>query len=57
MDAYARSYGHEPPENWILVVHPDDTTEFYTFDDPTAMWCCDYREVVRGVIRTEMSRT
>lgn len=37
LDDYARSYGHEPTANWILIVHQDNTTDFYTFTDPPAM--------------------
>jgi hypothetical protein len=40
MDDYARSYGCEPTDNWILIVHRDNTTDFYTFADPGEMWCC-----------------
>lgn len=53
MDEYARSYGHEPAENWILVVHPDDTSHFYTFDDPMTMWCCERKGAIRGALREE----
>jgi hypothetical protein len=54
MDDYARSYGHEPVGNWILVVHPDNSTEFFTFDDPADMWCCDRRETIRELVLSQM---
>jgi hypothetical protein len=56
MDEYARSYGHEPTENWILVVHPDDSSDFYPFEDPTQMWCCDRRSDVRQRLGEEVRR-
>jgi len=55
MDEYARSYGHEPTASWILVVHPDNTSEFFTFDDPTQMWCCGRREAIRELIQQQIS--
>jgi hypothetical protein len=55
MDEYARSYGHEPVENWILVVHADDSSDFYTFDDPRDMWCCNQRRDVREMLSGEVS--
>ncbi len=55
MDEYARSYGHEPTENWILVVHADDTSEFYAFDDPAVMWCCDRKHAVRSMLGDEVA--
>jgi hypothetical protein len=54
MDEYARSYGHEPTSNWILVVHPDDSSDFYTFDDPSTMWCCEERTHLRGLLSEEV---
>ena len=54
MDEYARSYGHEPTDNWILVVHPDDSTAFYVFDDPAQMWCCDERTRLRRELGEEV---
>jgi hypothetical protein len=56
MDEYARSYGHEPTESWILVVHPDDTSEFHPFPDPSTMWCCVRRGAVRDMIGAEVGR-
>jgi len=57
MDAYAREYGHEPTDNWILVVHPDDTSDFYVFADASEMWCCDRKGDVREQLRDEASAT
>ena len=54
MDEYARAYGHEPTDNWILVVHPDDSSEFFTFDDPSDMWCCDARPSIRERLGEEV---
>jgi hypothetical protein len=55
MDEYARSYGHEPPDNWILMVHPNNTSEFYTFDDPSNMWCCEERFHIRDELGAEVA--
>jgi len=54
MDEYALSYGHQPTENWILIVHTDDSSEFYPFEDPAEMWCCDFKSVVRRQIGEEV---
>jgi hypothetical protein len=56
MDEYARSYGHEPTERWILIVHADNTSEFYPFDDPTTMWCCDRGPLIRDMLDDEVKR-
>ena len=50
---YARSYGHDPAGNWILIVHADDSSEIHRFDDPANMWCCRLRPVIRERILAE----
>jgi hypothetical protein len=37
---YARHFGHDPEGNWILVVHEDNTSEIFRFENPDEMWCC-----------------
>lgn len=54
MDEYAKSYGHEPTENWILVVHVDNSSEFYSFDDSAGMWCCAEQGNIRSVLSKEI---
>lgn len=54
MDEYARSHGHEPTKNWILVVHADNSSEFHVFDDPSEMWCCRNKDVIRKIIDREV---
>lgn len=56
MDEYALSHGHQPTENWILIVHADNSTEFYTFDDPSSMWCCEYKGILRTQIMDEVRK-
>ena len=36
---YVRAHGHEPEGHWIIIVHPDETSEFYRFDSREEMWC------------------
>jgi len=54
MDDYARSYGHEPSRNWILIVHANNTTEFYRFDDPREMWCCAHQAEIKNALAREV---
>jgi len=54
MDEYVRSYGHVPADNWILVVHGDNSSEFYTFKDPAEMWCCRQKEAISSMINSEV---
>jgi hypothetical protein len=56
MDAYARTYGHEPRGAWILILHADGSSEFFSFDDPDEMWCCKRQDEIRGQIDREVSR-
>jgi hypothetical protein len=56
LDEYARSYGCDPRGNWILIIHEDDTPEFYNFDSPQAMWCCTFNTEIRGALRDERAR-
>jgi hypothetical protein len=56
MDEYARSYGHQPTGNWILVVHPDDSSDFYPFGDPAQMWCCENKGDVRRRLSDEVQQ-
>ena len=53
MDEYVLSYGYVPTGNWILIVHEDDTTEYYTFEDQKDMWCCRLKEVVGATLDAE----
>jgi hypothetical protein len=52
-EEYARVYGYEAEGSWILVVHADDTSEFFPFDDPADMWCCDQRGTVLTSLAAE----
>ena len=53
MDEYARSYGYEPTDNWILIVHENNETEYYTFEDQKDMWCCRLKDVLRDMLAAE----
>lgn len=55
MNLYAESYGHDPAGNWILIVHPDDATEFYRFEEPKAMWCCSCKAEIRHALAEEVA--
>jgi hypothetical protein len=50
LEEYVRSYGHEPADNWILIVRPDESSEIHHFDDPADMWCCQRRPAIRESI-------
>ena len=54
-EKYARSYGHDPAGNWILIVHADDSSEIHRFDDPADMWCCRLRPIIREMIHAEVA--
>lgn len=56
MDEYARSWGHVPTANWILVVHADNSSELHTFEDATEMWCCQQKHIIRNLIDTEVAQ-
>lgn len=55
MDQYALEYGHQPTANWILIVHPDNSSDFFTFEEPDEMWCCESRGAVRKLIDNELT--
>jgi hypothetical protein len=56
MDEYARSFGHVPTANWILVVHADNSSEFHIFEDPSEMWCCQSKDIIRKIIDEEVKQ-
>jgi hypothetical protein len=53
-EEYARSRGYDPKGSWILIVHADDSTEFYRFDDPSQMWCCQYQQQIGRMLADEV---
>lgn len=53
-DNYARSFGYDPAGNWILIVHADNTTEFFRFEEPSEMWCCARREEIGAMLDAEV---
>lgn len=53
-DEYARSFGYDPSGSWILIVHADNSTEFYRFDDPSKMWCCGRRDEIGTMLDAEV---
>jgi len=50
MNLYAESHGHVSVGNWILIVHPDNSTEFYRFDNKKEMWCCSLKAEIRRAL-------
>jgi hypothetical protein len=57
MEAYAKSLGHESDRSWILLVHPDSSTDFFEFEDPTSMWCCRQGPEIRSRILAELGHS
>ena len=55
MNLYAESHGHVSVGNWILIVHPDNSTEFYRFDNKKEMWCCSLKAEIRRALADEMA--
>jgi len=53
-DDYARYYGYDPDGNWILIVHVDNSTEFYRFEDPADMWCCKRKYEIGAMLDAEV---
>jgi hypothetical protein len=54
VDEYARTYGYDPHGHWVLIVHADDSTEFFRFDQPEQMWCCELQSVIGVMIAEEV---
>lgn len=57
MEEYARSHGRESDRSWILIVHPDSSTAFFEFDDPSQMWCCSQGPEIRSRILAELGHS
>ena len=47
MAQYARDHGHEPTDSWILIVHSDETSDYFPFEDASWMWCCALAPLIR----------
>jgi hypothetical protein len=56
MDEYARAYGHQPRGPWILIVHADGRSEFFSFDDADEMWCCKRQDSIRAQLESEIAQ-
>jgi hypothetical protein len=51
---YARAHGHEPEGHWIIIVHPDESSEFHRFDNREDMWCCAASPLINRMLAWEL---
>ena len=56
MDQYARDHGHDPTGSWILIVHEDGTSDFFSGANATEAWCCSLAPLIRAALAAERPR-
>jgi hypothetical protein len=42
--------------HWIIIVHPDGTSEFYRFEDRDKMWCCEASPLINAMLAWELQQ-
>jgi hypothetical protein len=52
---YARAHGYDPRGHWTLIVHADDSIEFFRFERREDMWCCELEAVIKAMIAEELA--